>query len=329
MKNLLNIRHIFENEKFQKIQDSLALATGLAIITVDYKGIPITKHSSCSDFCKIMRSNSAFSKLCEVCDSRGGIEAARIQSPYIYICHAGLVDFAIPIMSEDNYLGAFLGGQVCLSKQEDEYKLEKIFQNSQKNVSLENTNAISAYRRILTMDLERIRIIADLFFSICRILVDEVKLRSSINELIKNESYIHVDRQFYDTYSEIISDRYYDITTEKKENEPDILKPAFDYIRNNLDGDLSLRNMSKICNISPSYFSRLFAKENLGSYSNYINKLKIDHAKRLLKSTDLSISLIAIKLGFLDCGYFIKVFKKIVDMTPAAFRIAQKNTPDG
>lgn len=323
MKSQLNIRHIFENGQFQKIQDSLAIATGLAIITVDYKGVPITKHSSCSDFCKNMRSNNGTNKLCEICDSRGGIEAARTQSPYIYICHAGLVDFAIPIMSEDNYLGALLAGQVFLSKQEEEYKLEKIFHGN--NVSLENIKAITAYRNIPAMDLKKVKIISDLFFSICRILVDEVKLRSSINELIKNETYIHVDKQFSDTYCEIISNRYYDITTEKQENDTDILKPAFDYIRNNLDGDLSLHSVSKICHISPSYFSRLFAKENLGSYSNYINKLKVEHAKRLLKSTDFSINQIALKLGFLDCGYFIKVFKKCVEMTPAAFRAAQKN----
>ena len=54
---LLNIRSILDLEQWQKIQDELALVTGMAILIVDYKGVPVTRHSGCTDFCAIVRKN--------------------------------------------------------------------------------------------------------------------------------------------------------------------------------------------------------------------------------------------------------------------------------
>jgi ligand-binding sensor protein/AraC-like DNA-binding protein len=316
----MTIRNIFQNVCFQELQDALAYSIGLAIITVDYKGVPITKHSFRSDFCTIMRCNNHFKKLCELCDSRGGLEAARTHAPYIYLCHAGLVDLAIPIVLNGNYLGAVMAGQVFLSKKEDNLKLEQIYHSFENNVSFEDVNTLRSYRSLPVMSLSKIKTIADMLFTICTILVDEARLRFFINDLKKNQAYIHVDKAYVDMYSKIVSDEYYDITISEPKTNLNLLKPAFDYINENLNGDLSLKKVASICNISISYFSKLFAKENLGSYSDYINKTKIKHAKNLLSITNLSVNEISYKLGYNDCGYFIKVFKKFENITPALYR---------
>ena len=72
----INIKDVINIESFQKIQNDIAKATGVAIITTDYKGKPVTEHSSCTEFCKIIRSKENLKELCEKCDSRGGLEAA-------------------------------------------------------------------------------------------------------------------------------------------------------------------------------------------------------------------------------------------------------------
>ena len=117
-RRILYLNDVIDIEIFQKIQDDIAEATGISIITVDYKGKPATKHSKCSEFCKLMRKNERFSELCEKCDSRGGLEAARLEKPYIYRCHKGLVDFATPIIVNGQYLGSVMAGQV-LTEEED------------------------------------------------------------------------------------------------------------------------------------------------------------------------------------------------------------------
>lgn len=318
MKNTQRLRNILDRVEFQKIQDSFAIATGLSFITVDFTGTPITTHSSCTEFCKIMREGK-YNKSCERCDSRGGLEAARSQLPYIYLCHAGLVDFAIPIILDGDYLGAVMGGQVLLEDQNDNLRLEQILGDNQMQLVLAHKNALNASNRIAVMSLDKVKQIAEMVFLICRIMVEEARLRQSLYDLNRNSAFIHVDDCFSDQYTQIMSS-FHSQQDLKDDTGVELLKPAFIYIKEHITGDLSLRKVASICNISPSYFSRIFSRLNLGTYSDYINKEKITHAKRYLRLTDLSVSQIANKLGYADSGYFIRVFKKNVGITPNEFR---------
>lgn len=120
MNNIINLKDIISIEEFQSIQDDIAKATGISIITTDYTGKPVTKHSCCTEFCSIIRRDKKQSELCERCDSTGGIESTRTGKPYIYICHKGLVDFAVPIIVQGQYMGDIMGGQILIS--DDFYK---------------------------------------------------------------------------------------------------------------------------------------------------------------------------------------------------------------
>lgn len=98
----------------QELQDNWAKAMGLAFVTVDYKGIPVTRYSRFSPYCKLGRTRQGFAELCSQCDAHGGLHAAITGQPYIYRCHAGLVDFSVPLILNNSYIGAVLGGQVRL-----------------------------------------------------------------------------------------------------------------------------------------------------------------------------------------------------------------------
>ena len=95
---MIKIEQVFSIKEWEIVQDSLAETTGMAILMVDYKGRPITKHSCCCEFCDKVRSDEVLKKYCEKCDSRGGAEAVRQNKPYIYKCCFGMVDVAIPIV---------------------------------------------------------------------------------------------------------------------------------------------------------------------------------------------------------------------------------------
>ena len=56
------------------------------------------------------------------------------------------------------------------------------------------------------------------------------------------------------------------------------------------------------------------------SFSNYLNKIRIEQSKLLLKNTDFSIVEIAMEVGFEDQSYFSKVFKNLTKMTPKQYR---------
>ena len=72
--------------------------------------------------------------------------------------------------------------------------------------------------------------------------------------------------------------------------------------------------------MNASYFSRLFKKETGEGVIDYINKVRIERAKVLLRNTDLKSSEICSMVGVLDSKYFSKLFKKMEGLTPSEYR---------
>jgi AraC-like DNA-binding protein len=98
------------------------------------------------------------------------------------------------------------------------------------------------------------------------------------------------------------------------------LAPAILYIKRNLDKPISRDQVAKVCHLSPSYFSHLI-KEGTGyTYSDLLNRFRVDHACSLLERTSLSASEIAFASGFNDQSYFTKVFKRLRAMPPGEYR---------
>jgi ligand-binding sensor protein len=108
------IENVLDIPLWEKMQDRLAELTGTAIVCIDIKGKPVTKHSGRTAFCSIVRENPVSRKRCFRCDALAGVEAVRRGRPYIYLCHCGIVDVAVPVMVGDIYLGAVMFGQVRL-----------------------------------------------------------------------------------------------------------------------------------------------------------------------------------------------------------------------
>ena len=319
-KSQIGIHQIINTDKFQKIQDDIAIATGLAIITVDYMGVPITGHSSCTKFCKKIRSSINLFNYCEKCDSRGGLEAARIRKPYIYICHAGVLDLAIPIIVDNLYLGAFMAGQVLLEREDDYDRLERILSGVGKTIDLDcDAELRSSFDMLPVMSLEKVIALSNMFLHIGNYCVEEALLRESITQLSSRkqatELYTQSTRQFDIKHAATVK------PLEGNDRESNkVLQSALNFIKQHPSERITLSKMAALCNISASYFSKLFAKEKIGSLSSYVNRIKMERAKELLNSTDCSVRSISDELGFDDCGYFIKLFKRNTGKTPTIFR---------
>jgi len=99
----------------------------------------------------------------------------------------------------------------------------------------------------------------------------------------------------------------------------DVLKPALEYAQNEYENADS-KAAAKKCSLSYAYFSKLFKKTFSQSFSEYVNSIRISESKRLIISTDLSITQIAMNTGFSTTSYYISVFKKLTGITPNAFK---------
>lgn len=116
MSKEITLTDLFEVEMLQRIQDSFSKMTGIAAIITDAEGTPVTKGTNFTDFCLKYTRNSPIGCLrCQQCDKHGAELALKVGSSVTYYCHAGLMDFAAPIMAGDKMVGCFVGGQVLVS----------------------------------------------------------------------------------------------------------------------------------------------------------------------------------------------------------------------
>ncbi len=122
----LLLTDLIDVELLQKIQDEFSQYTGMAALTTDADGKPLTKGSAFTDFCmNYTRQSELGYRRCVESDKNAALMALESGEPVVYVCHAGLADFASPIMLGDKILGCFLGGQVRVSSTIDEEALKE------------------------------------------------------------------------------------------------------------------------------------------------------------------------------------------------------------
>ncbi|MCM1382553.1 MAG: PocR ligand-binding domain-containing protein [Muribaculaceae bacterium] len=107
------ITDLVDADVLQQIQNAFSYMTGMAALTADSKGVPITEGTNFTDFCnKYTRNSELGRKRCEKCDKNGAELTLAKGGSCSYYCHAGLMDFAAPIMANGEMVGSFIGGQV-------------------------------------------------------------------------------------------------------------------------------------------------------------------------------------------------------------------------
>lgn len=94
------------------------------------------------------------------------------------------------------------------------------------------------------------------------------------------------------------------------------------FVKQHLDQPISREDLAAHVNLHPDYLSRWFKKETGKSVTAYIIEEKIAMAKELLLTSDLTVSDVALSVGYSNFSYFSKVFKQEVDMNPNQYRKA-------
>ncbi|BBH21950.1 DNA-binding response regulator [Paenibacillus baekrokdamisoli] len=104
----------------------------------------------------------------------------------------------------------------------------------------------------------------------------------------------------------------------------DVKSPVVQQVLNRIDKayaeELSLKMLGIQYNIHPVYLGQLFHKETGQTFTEFINKYRIDKAKELLTTTNLKVHEIARNVGYWETGYFYKQFKKYVGISPTDYK---------
>lgn len=100
----------------------------------------------------------------------------------------------------------------------------------------------------------------------------------------------------------------------------DKIKTVLSYIEKNYNKEISIDELADMCHYNKYHFMRFFKKHTGKTCTQFIKDYRLDKAVKLLSSTDLAITQIALDVGFSNISYFIRSFKEKNMITPNEFK---------
>ncbi|WP_234123757.1 PocR ligand-binding domain-containing protein [Clostridium hydrogenum] len=186
----VKLQDVIDLNFLQKFQDDFGESLEIASITVDMDGKPVTKPTRYTRFCSALTQGSqAGINRCAASHKRGGEEAARTGKPYIYTCHAGLIDFAAPIIVDGEQIGTILGGQVTYDKPNEQNVLK-----TASELGIDKEQYMEEASKIRSIAENKVRAAADILYivanNLSRIGYEQIKIKQVTNTLSENFSQI-------------------------------------------------------------------------------------------------------------------------------------------
>ncbi len=287
---------VMKDDRMKKVVNSImhdyTTATGIACVFIDVKGKMQSSKYNFTGFCEFMRSVSGFNVKCAQCDLYGGLGSLKNQQCCPYRCHAGLVDFAVPIVWDDQVNGFIVAGQMA--------SFDAPIPYAQERTLLEEGSY--AYKYLHTVP---------------QYTYDEIMSASRVLHILST-SYFPYDAKKLDVMHVLDSDSP-SIPEPASVSRPEIRK-TLEYIRRNLSGNLTLRIISEEVFLSESYLSKLFKQEMGMNLMEYINLCRVGEAEQILRSSRLPVDVVGRQVGYRRPSYFCKIFKKFTGTTPHVYR---------
>ena len=279
----------------QSIIQDYTNATSIACIFVDIQGKERSSKYNFTKFCHFMRSIPGFRNKCYQCDLCGGLETFRNRACCPYRCHAGLVDFSIPVVYENQLHGFIVSGQMV----SDDMRIPNLQEPTPWQTdrqAFQHFRAVPQYRYEEIMSASRV-----------------------LNTLTT----------CYFPYSQPSETLGYETPTIGGDpgdagelthiTRPEIRKTVT-FIKEHLSYNLSLRTIAEEVFLSQSYLSKLFKQEMNMNLMQYINQCRVREAEKILASSKESVDAIGRRLGYHRTSYFCKIFKQYTGETPHAYR---------
>lgn len=245
-------------------------------------------------FCTAMKQNEQAYACCVTCSKVHQWLCQRKREPLIRDCRFGLSEYSVPILLDDICIGSLSVGMYCQDRQSSEARIRTL-----------------AARWGMRAD----------------------ELLLSRQQSIYSAEPSEDEKAVFDIVAFILADLFRPYASMAKERAESPTETAFENIMSYLynhftDSSLTVAQIAAACNYSESHISHVFSQRMHMNLRTYINQLRINVAKGLLKH-GYSVSASAYASGFNDANYFCTVFRSIVGMSPSRYsRHAWPNPAD-
>ncbi len=283
------LKRIASSGRYKLYQDAFRTATGLPLRLVD-----ADPDGWCLDDQKLNRS--PFCEALNLCDAacsacvetnRRLMKEAEVMGPSSCHCFAGLRATAVPVKLGASVIGFLKTGQV-FSQLPTEKQFEAILGSlGRKTLNAKQQKTLkNAYLHTRHVEPERYRSMVTLL----------------------------------EIFGEQLSADAESLSIIEEGSEPRAIAKARKYIHKNLDRPLPLGEVAHQAGLSESHFCRLFRNCAGLTLTDYVNRCRIDWAKRELLKPEKRISEIAFTVGYQSLSQFNRSFARIVGQSPTIYR---------
>ena len=157
-----------------------------------------------------------------------------------------------------------------------------------------------------------------------------IEKKGSLSQLMAVDNYLNsfleiIDRLHFSGMKELFSqllDECFTVTNrnESEQGIQDIVLKVKSFVDEHYKDQISLNQLANRFNVGDSYLSHMFKEITGFNLMLYLASVRIQHAKELLENQDISITEVALMVGYDDYSYFSRVFKKIEGCSPRVYR---------
>jgi len=283
------LQRLVSSDRFKVYQEAFRTATGLPLrlVSADPEGWCLDDQSiNRSPFCEAL---NLCKSACGACldTNRRLMEEAEVNGPTTCHCFAGLCATAVPVKMGASVIGFLKTGQVFSQTPTEDQFGSILGAIGRKTLDIKARAALkSAYLQTRSVEPQRYQSMVTLLQS----------------------------------FGEQLSDHAESLAIIEEGSEPAAIAKARKYIHENLDQPLPLGQVARQAGLSESHFCRIF-KDSAGlTLTDYVNRCRIDWAKRELLKPEARISEIAFLVGYQSLSQFNRSFVRIVGSSPTLYR---------
>lgn len=322
----VDLKQILGEEVINELRHIFHEATGMAItFTPLSRGgkVDFYPKEERSSFCKLICSTLYGRKRCLRCDKDAIKKAFQMKAPYIYTCHAGLIDIVVPLILRGKLVGSLLSGQL-LTQKPKLTDFNRVWEKA-KALGINKNSLRKSYCKVKVFSKEDLDLAVKLFSLIANYIVEKESTGILQKELISHQKRLLAESQKREKLRQELRKampflRLETLSPKDQTRRERIAREAKHFIESHYAEPLSLNIVSDAVFLSPSYFSSLFKQYSKLTFREYLTRVRIEKAKGLLERLDLNITEISEKVGYEDFNYFSQVFKKITGLSPSQYR---------
>lgn len=144
-----------------------------------------------------------------------------------------------------------------------------------------------------------------------------------VEKLLEQEIVVYAGTSIVDSHEVLFKDSYFQAQRQaraEQQSSATAISQVMEYLKENYQEKIKLADLAEYVHMNESYLSSQIKKSSGMNFTEILNRMRVDEAKKLLLNTDLSVESIADKAGFTSWSYFSRVFKRYCGATPAEYR---------